>query len=45
MRIRYRFFDIETPAKEIGYKPAHDAEAWMTVFGHAGARAKGGDYE
>ena len=42
---KYRFFDIETPAKGIGYKPAHDAEAWMTVFGHAGAKARGGEYE
>lgn len=39
---RYRFFDIETPRKELGYEPTHDAEDWMTVFGHgSGVAAKG----
>lgn len=41
---KYRFFDIETPEKEVGYKPVHDAEAWMTVFGSAGAKARKGEY-
>jgi hypothetical protein len=43
-RRRYRFFDIDTPAMEIGYEPIHDSEEWMTIFGDAGKAGARGEY-